>query len=387
MRIAQVAPLYESVPPKLYGGTERVVSYLTEELVRAGHEVTLFASGDSKTSARLVPCCPRALWRDSRYLEDLPHHVRQMELVFRDVSQFDVIHFHTDYIHFPFLRRQPCASVTTLHGQLHIPDAKPFFHEYPEISLVSISNDQRRPVPWANWRATVYHGLPRELHSFREGSGEYLAFLGRTSPQKGLDRAIAIARASGMKLKIAAKVYSGEREYFHRTIEPLLREAGSAVKFIGEVGGRDKDEFLGNAYALLFPIDWREPFGLVMIEAMACGTPVVAWRNGSVPEVIDDGVTGYIVDSVEDAVMAVGRVKQLDRRTCRAVFEKRFDAARMAREYTNVYRLVRSNERAQKLEYDASAELLPFHRPVEYRASEPDEQKSRARAVVRAIHR
>jgi glycosyltransferase involved in cell wall biosynthesis len=310
-----------------------------------------------------------------------------MELVFRDVSRFDVIHFHTDYIHFPLLRRQVCPSVTTLHGQLHIPDAKPFFHEYPEISLVSISNDQRQPLPWANWRATVYHGLPRNLHSFREGPGGYLAFLGRTSPQKGLDRAIAIARASGMKLKIAAKVYSGEREYFHRTIEPLLREAGSAVEFIGEVGGRDKDEFLGNAYALLFPIDWREPFGLVMIEAMACGTPVIAWRNGSVPEVIDDGVTGYIVDSIEDAVAAVGRVDQLHRRTCRAVFEKRFDAARMARDYMSVYRLLRSDAVARDVELDAEPQFLPVREAFKFGISALDGQNGWAEATVRSIPR
>jgi glycosyltransferase involved in cell wall biosynthesis len=338
MRIAQVAPLYESVPPKLYGGTERVVSYLTEELVRLGHEVTLFASGDSETNAKLVAACPRALWRDPSCRETLPHHVRLMELVFQDVSRFDVIHFHTDYLQFPFLRRQPCRSVTTLHGQLHIPDQKPFFHEYPEIPLVSISNDQRGPIPWANWQATVYHGLSRGLHNFRDGSGGYLAFLGRTSPEKGLDRAIAIARRTGMRLRIAAKVYPEEREYFNQRIKPLLDEAKSLVEFIGEVGGRDKDEFLGNASALLFPIDWREPFGLAMIEAMACGTPVVAWRNGSVPEVIDEGVTGFVVDTIEDAVKAVERIAQLNRWTCRATFERRFDAARMTRDYLAVYR-------------------------------------------------
>jgi glycosyltransferase involved in cell wall biosynthesis len=225
-----------------------------------------------------------------------------------------------------------------LHGQLHIPDQKPFFREYPEIPLVSISDDQRRPIPGANWQATIYHGLPRDLHNLRETSGDYLAFLGRTSPEKGLDRAIAIACRSGRKLKIAAKIYPEEREYFSQRIKPLLDEAGSSVEFVGEVGGRDKDEFLGNAHALLFPIDWREPFGLAMIEAMACGTPVIAWRNGSVPEVIEDGVTGYIVDTVEDAVKAVGRVAQLSRRTCRMSFEKRFDAARMTRDYLAVYR-------------------------------------------------
>jgi glycosyltransferase involved in cell wall biosynthesis len=344
MRIAQVAPLYESVPPKLYGGTERVVSYLTEELVRQGHEVTLFASGDSRTAARLVPACPKALWRDENCRETLPQQVQLMELVFHDVSRFDVLHFHTDYLHFPLLRRHPCPSVTTLHGRLNVPDMGALFEEYADVPLVSISDDQRRPVPSANWQATVHHGLPRNLHTFRDQPGDYLAFLGRTSPEKGLDRAIAIAQRTGRKLKVAAKVYPEDRAYFAQTIEPLFREAGSLVEFIGEVGGKDKDEFLGNAYALLFPINWPEPFGLVMIEAMACGTPVIAWRNGSVPEVIDDGETGFIVESVEEAVRAMGRVSELSRRTCRQVFERRFEAARMARDYVEVYRqLVHDN--------------------------------------------
>jgi glycosyltransferase involved in cell wall biosynthesis len=345
MRIAQVAPLYESVPPKRYGGTERVVSFLTEELVRMGHEVTLFASGDSQTEARLEPCCRRALWQDPSCSDPLPHHVRQLELVFRDASRFDVIHFHGDYLHFPLLRREPCANVTTLHGRLHAPDWKPFLDEYDEMPLVSISNDQRRPIPNANWQATIYHGLPRDLHTFRERSGSYLAFLGRVSPEKGLDRAIALARETGVPLKIAARVYPSERDYFQHTIEPLIAKAASVVEFVGEVGGRDKDEFLGNARALVFPIDWREPFGLVMIEALACGTPVIAWRNGSVPEVIDDGTTGYVVESIAQAVVAVGRVESLDRRTCRRVFEERFDAVRMTRDYLNVYRALQSDAR------------------------------------------
>jgi glycosyltransferase involved in cell wall biosynthesis len=338
MRIAQVAPLCESVPPSLYGGTERVVSYLTEELVRLGHEVTLFASGDSRTRAKLVAACPRALWRDPNCRETLPHHVRLMELVFADVSRFDLIHFHCDYLHFPLLRRCPCASVTTLHGCLHLPDLKALFADYGEVPVVSISADQRRPVPGANWQATVYHGLPRNLYTFRERPGDYLAFLGRISPEKRLDRAIEIARRTGRKLKVSAKIYPEERDYYKQTIEPLLHESRSFVEFVGEVGEHRKDEFLGNAYALLFPIDWPEPFGLVMIEALACGTPVIAWRNGSVPEVIEDGVTGSVVDSVEDAVEAVGRVAWLARSTCRQVFEQRFDAARMAGDYVDVYR-------------------------------------------------
>jgi glycosyltransferase involved in cell wall biosynthesis len=338
MRIAQVAPLYESVPPKLYGGTERVVSYLTEELVRLGHEVTLFASGDSETRAKLVPACPRALWGDGDCREVLPHHVRLMELVFQDVSRFDILHFHCDYLHFPLLRRHPCPSVTTLHGRIHLPDLGPLFAEYPDAPLVSISDNQRRPIPEANWQATVYHGLPRSLYTYRGQPGEYLAFLGRMSPEKGVDRAIEIARLAKMRLKIAAKIYPEERAYFQDHIEPLLRQSRTWVEYIGEVGGREKEEFLGNAGALLFPIDWPEPFGLVMIEAMACGTPVIAWRNGSVPEVITDGETGFIVDSIEEAVQAVGRVTSLNRHVCRRIFEERFDAARMARDYVEVYR-------------------------------------------------
>jgi len=347
MRIAQVAPLYESVPPRLYGGTERVISYLTEELVRLGHEVTLFASGDSHTTAKLVAPCPRGLWHEESCRETLPHHVRLMELVFQDASRFDVIHFHCDYLHFPLLRRSACASVTTLHGLLHAADLRPLFEEYAEVPLVSISNAQREPFPRANWQATVHHGLPRDLHTFREEPGRYLAFLGRMSPEKRLDRAIDIARRAGLPLKVAAKIYPEEREYFARVIQPLLEESRSWVEFIGEVGGSDKDRFLGEALALLFPIDWPEPFGLVMIEAMACGTPVVAWRNGSVPEVIEDGVTGFAVDSVDEAVGAVGRVGRLDRRRCRAVFEQRFDAARMARAYLDVYRRLAHAEPGQ----------------------------------------
>jgi glycosyltransferase involved in cell wall biosynthesis len=326
------------------------VSYLTEELVRLGHDVTLFASGDSETSARLVPACPQALWRDAAVRETLPHHVRLMELVFADVSRFDVIHFHCDYLHFPLLRRCPCPNVTTLHGRLHGPDLGPLLARYAEVPLVSICNNQRQPIADANWQATVYHGLPKDLHTYREKPGEYLAFLGRLSPEKRVDRAIEIARQAGMKLKIAAKIYPEERAYFHDTIEPLLHRAQHWVEFVGEVGGREKDEFLGNALALLFPIDWPEPFGLVMIEAMACGTPVVGWRNGSVPEVITDGVTGFVVDGIEQAVWAVGRVARLSRRVCRQVFEERFDAARMAQDYVAVYRrLVRAGLEIERM--------------------------------------
>jgi glycosyltransferase involved in cell wall biosynthesis len=371
MRIAQVAPLSESVPPNLYGGTERVVSYLTEELVRLGHEVTLFASGDSQTRAKLVAACPHALWRDPSCREALPHHVRLMELVFEDVSRFDLIHFHCDYLHFPLLRRCPCPSVTTLHGRLHGPDLGPLLAEYPEVPLVSISDDQRRPIPGANWQATVYHGLPRNPQVFRERPGDYLAFLGRISPEKRLDRAVEIARRTEMKLKVAAKIYPEERDYYQQTIEPLLRESRSFVEFVGEVGGQTKDELLGNAHALLFPINWPEPFGLVMIESLACGTPVIAWRCGSVPEVITDGVTGFVVDSIDAAVSAVSRVQWLNRGDCRRTFEERFDAARMTGDYLQVYRRlvrggsdrVRSAPHAPELPALAARQGLDRRRP------------------------
>ncbi len=337
MRIAQVAPLNESVPPHLYGGTERVVSYLTEELVRQGHEVTLFASGDSETSARLVAGCPRALWRDPGCRETLPHHVRLTELVFRDRDRFDVLHFHCDFLHFPILRRCPCPSVTTLHGLVHPPDLEPLLREFAEMPLVSISDAQRRPLPWANWHATVLHGLPPELFSFHERADDYLAFLGRISPDKGVDKAIAIAVQSARRLKVAAKVYPEDQGYYQEVVTPLLEAAGPLVEFIGEVGGAAKESFLGRAEAVLFPIEWPEPFGLVMIEAMACGTPVVAFRRGSVPEVMTEGVTGFVVEDIAQAVSAVARVKSLDRRACRAAFDSRFAADRMARDYLAVY--------------------------------------------------
>ncbi len=316
MRIAQVAPLFESVPPKLYGGTERVVSYLTEELVRLGHDVTLFASGDSETGARLVPACERALWRDPNCRETLPHHVRLMELVFREAHRFDVIHFHCDYLHFPLLSRQTTPGVTTLHGRVNPHDLQPLFMEFGRTPLVSISDSQRRPLLDANWRATVYHGLPRDLHTFKQNAGDYLLFVGRISPEKRLDRAIEIARKTGWQLKVAAKIYDEDRAYYQNSIEPLLRESKSFVEFVGEVGGKNKDELMGNAYALLFPIDWQEPFGLVMIESLACGTPVIAWNNGSVPEVLTHSETGFVVDSIERAVQAVGKVSHLSRSAC-----------------------------------------------------------------------
>jgi glycosyltransferase involved in cell wall biosynthesis len=340
MRIAQVAPLNERVPPPLYGGTERVVSYLTEQLVRLGHEVTLFASGDSETNARLVSGCPRALWRDGSVRETLPHHVHLLDLVFRERHRFDVIHFHTDYLHFPLVRHYQCPSVTTLHGMVNPPDVGALFNEYKEIPLVSISDNQRSPIGEANWQGTVYHGLPRNLFQFGEGKGGYLTYLGRMSPEKRVDRAIAIACRTGVPLKIAAKIYPEERGYFDEVLAPQIRSAGKMVEFIGEIGDRERNELLGNALAFLFPIEWPEPFGLVMIEAFACGTPVIGWRRGSVPEVVTDGITGFVVDSIEQAVTAVSRVGNLNRRACRTGFEGRFDDSRMARDYLKIYRTI-----------------------------------------------
>jgi glycosyltransferase involved in cell wall biosynthesis len=344
VRIAQVSPLYESVPPTLYGGTERVVSYLTEELVRQGHEVTLFASGDSQTSAELVPVCPRALRLDAGCRDALAHHVLLLERVRQHAHRFDLIHFHCDYLHFPLSRLGRWRHLTTLHGRLDIPDLVPLYQEFREVPVVSISDAQRRPLPWLNWQGTVYHGLPTDLFTFREQPGKYLAFLGRISPEKRPDRAIAIAQRVGMPLKIAAKVDAADKAYYEAEIRPLIRRAGSLVEFLGEIGGKEKDDFLGQAYALLFPIDWPEPFGLVMIEALACGTPVIACRCGSVPEVIEDGVTGFVVDSVEEAVAAVGRVGQLSRRRCREEFERRFSVQRMVRDYLRLYRRLLEQE-------------------------------------------
>jgi glycosyltransferase involved in cell wall biosynthesis len=335
MRIAQVAPLYESVPPKYYGGTERVVCYLTEELIRQGHEVTLFASGDSITQARHIAPCSRSLRLQKDCIDQLAHHIVMLELVAKHAREFDVIHFHIDYLHFPLSRRQPIPHLTTLHGRLDIPDLVPVYEQFPEMPLVSISNAQRLPLPWVNWLATVHHGLPTNLYVFHETQGQYLCFIGRISPEKRVDRAIEISRQTGIPLKIAAKVDKVDRPYFEATIQPLLSTPG--VEYIGEIGEGDKNELLGNAYALIFPIDWPEPFGLVMIEALACGTPVIAYRQGSVSEVLDEGLTGFIVDELDDAVRAAECVGQLDRGRCREVFEQRFSARRMARDYVAVY--------------------------------------------------
>jgi glycosyltransferase involved in cell wall biosynthesis len=335
MRIAQVSPLYESVPPKLYGGTERVVHYLTEELVRMGHEVTLYASGDSVTSAELRAACPRALRLDPTHCDPIARHLLMIEQVAAVESQFDVAHFHTDYLHFPATRRLRLPHVTTLHGRLDIADLGPIYDEFGEVPVVSISNAQRAPLPQANWVSTVQHGLPADLFSYNARPTGYFAFVGRISPEKRVDRAIAIATSLGVPIKIAAKVDKADQAYFDDHIVGLLDHP--LVEFIGEIGDAEKGAFLGQARALLFPIDWPEPFGLVMIEAMACGTPVVAFGHGSVPEVLEDGLTGFIVESLEDAVVAASRVGEFDRAAVRAEFERRFTAERMARDYLELY--------------------------------------------------
>lgn len=335
MRIAQVAPLAESVPPKLYGGTERVVAFLTDELVRLGHDVTLFASGDSRTDARLIPCWPEALRLGGASHDFLAPHLLMLEEVARRARAFDVIHFHLSQLQFPLARRLDVASVTTLHGRLDIPELAPLFSEFHDMPVVSISDAQRHPLPEANWVGTVYHGLPPDLLRFRPGPGRYLAFVGRIAREKRVDRAIEIATAVGQPLRIAAKVDPADQEYFEREIRHLFDNP--LVEYIGEIDEAQKQEFLGGATALLFPIDWPEPFGLVMIEAFACGVPVVAFRGGSVAEIVDHGVTGFVVDSLEEAIRATRDVHKLDRRECRAVFDRRFTAGRMAHDYVRLY--------------------------------------------------
>lgn len=335
VRIAQVAPLYESVPPKLYGGTERVVSYLTEELIQLGHDVTLFASSDSRTSGRLVPCCETALRLSKECIDPLAHHIVMLEKVFQEADQFDAIHFHCDYMHFPLSRRSKISNLTTLHGRLDLPDLPPLYQEFKEMPVVSISNSQRSPLPWLNWQGTVYHGLPKSLYQFHSEAGKYLAFVGRICPEKGVDFAIEIARRCGIELRIAAKVDSVDEKYFKDIIQPLL--ANPLIQFVGEIADRDKDEFLGGALALLVPVNWPEPFGLAMIEAIACGTPVVGFRRGSVPEVIDELKSGFVVETVDEAVRAIENIHFVKREVCRQTFEQRYTATRMAQDYLEIY--------------------------------------------------
>jgi len=341
MKIAQVAPLYESVPPKLYGGTERVVSYLTEALVAEGHDVTLFASGDSLTTARLIAACPQSLRLHPNCVDQMAHHFVMLDEVLRRAGEFDVIHFHIDYMHFAVSRMAGLPQLTTLHGRLDLPDLVPLYRRFSDMPVVSISRAQRKPLSWANWIGNVYHGLPGRCLKKGDGSGGYLAFLGRISPEKRLDRAIEIAVAAGMPLKIAAKIDRVDREYFDCTIKPLLAQPG--IEYLGEITEDQKSEFLGNAHALLFPVDWPEPFGLVMIEAMACGTPTIAFDCGSVREVLHEGISGIVVNNMAEAEDAVAKVSKMSRDACRTEFERRFTARRMARDYVALYEAIAGN--------------------------------------------
>ena len=358
MKIAQIGPLIESVPPRLYGGTERIVSYLTDELVRQGHEVTLFASGDLVTTANLVSCAPMALRLDANVHDPIPYYMLMLDRVRRYADDFDILHFHIDQFHFPLFRHMAGRTVTTTHGRQDLPDLKPLYIGFGDMPLVSISQAQRRPVANANFVATVYHGIPANLlKPTYTPRGDYVAFLGRISPEKRPDRAIGIARACGIPIKIAAKVDKVDEAYFREKIAPLIDQPG--VEFIGEIDERAKSEFLGEARALLFPIDWPEPFGLSMIEAMACGTPVLAFHCGSVPEIIDPGVTGLIVDTVEEAVRVLPQVVALDRHAVRRRFEERFTASRMAKNYVHVYHAL--------LKQDSLSErdtTMPLRQPV-----------------------
>jgi glycosyltransferase involved in cell wall biosynthesis len=346
VRIAQISPLYEAVPPQGYGGTERVVSWLTEALVAAGHELTLFASGDSKTSAELVACAPRALRLDPEAGDPIAGHVLMLERAFQRAHEFDVIHAHVDYLSFPFARRSRTPVLTTLHGRLDLPCLVPLFREYRDQPLISISDAQRKPLAFADWQATIHHGLPVDLYDYWPKSEGYLAFLGRISPEKRVDRAIEIAVRANRKLLVAAKIDAADRAYYEREIEALF--AHPLVEYVGEVGDDEKNAFLGGADAVLFPIDWPEPFGLIMIEAFACGTPVIAWPHGSVPEVIEPGVNGFLCRDIDAAVQAVEELPRLDRARCRGRFEDRFTSERMARDYVAVYERLRATRAEER---------------------------------------
>ncbi len=335
MKIAQLAPLAESVPPKHYGGTERIVSYLTEELVRQGHEVTLFATGDSQTNARLKPMCREGLRKANGVSNPQAPFTMMLEKAFASADQFDVIHSHLDFLTFPLARRCGTPVLTTLHGRLDLPELKPIFAEFMDCPLISISHAQQQPIAWASWQQTIYHGLPENLYTFHPSSYLYLLFVGRLTPEKRPDLAIEIAKRAGVPLKIAAKVDPVDQKYFHTVIQPLLSDP--LIQYVGEVTDAEKNDLIGNAYALLAPFDWPEPFGLVFIEALACGTPILALRRGSVPELIDDGQTGFICDTADQMVNAVPRISALNRSHCRHVFETRFTVGRMVQDYLSAY--------------------------------------------------
>ena len=361
MKIAQIAPIVESVPPQLYGGTERIVCYLTDELVRQGHQVTLFASGDSATEAELVSCVDRALRLDSAVIDPLPYYAITLDKVRRRQAEFDILHFHIDCLHFPLFHPQRRRTVTTLHGRQDLPDLAPLYRAFDDMPVSSISFDQRHPLPHACWVGNVHHGLPADLYPFTPARRQpYLAFLGRICAEKQPDHAIEIARRCGIPLKIAAKVDKADRAYHDQVIRPLLDQPG--IEFLGEIDDAAKAAFLGDALALLFPIDWPEPFGLVVIEAMACGTPVIAYRRGSVPEIVDDGISGFIVDGIEGAVAAVGRVATLDRGGVRRCFERRFSAERMARDYLQIYREMLGQARTRRPGQGSAKEPLRLPR-------------------------
>ena len=344
LRVAQIAPLYESVPPKLYGGTERVVAYLTDELINQGHKVTLFASGDSNTKARLIPISQRAL-RLYNHLDTLAYHILELQEVLERRNEFDILHFHTDYLHFPFTYNNPVTTITTLHGRLDIDDLKPIYQKFRKMPVVSISDSQREPLPMANWIGTVHHGLPLNLYKKGEGKGNYVVFVGRISPEKRVDRAFEIAKRANLKIKIAAKIDKADQVYYEKEIKHLFTEPH--VEFLGEVDENQKAELLEDAFAMLFPIDWREPFGIVTIEALACGTPIIAFNHGSVPEIIEPGKTGYIVESVSEAVTALQKTDKISRNDCRQSFENRFSATIMAKKYVQLYEKLLHPEKKQ----------------------------------------
>jgi glycosyltransferase involved in cell wall biosynthesis len=344
MRIAMAAPLMEAVPPTTYGGTERVVSLLTEELVRRGHQVTLFASGDSETTAELVPCCERSLRLDPNITDYLAYTVTQLDSVYRRADRFDVIHNHLDYIAFPAANLCPTPTLTTTHGRLDLPEVRRVYRTFPSLPLVAISEDQRASLPGVNWLSVVYNGIDVDHYRFRPDAGDYLVFLGRMSPEKRPDRAIELARDVGMRLVIAAKVDPVDQDYFDFAVAPLIEAQSSLVEFIGEVDEYEKDALLGGAYAYLFPIDWPEPFGLTMAESLATGTPVVAFRAGSVDEIVEDGVTGFVCETVHDMAEAIPRVRELDRWACRERAERLFSPVTMADGYERAYAALIRNE-------------------------------------------